>query len=520
MTSSSPTGKTRTKKSSPPRWQTKVSPADLKRSRGDEIVDFSEALCRITKDSIAGHAGELIKFRDWQSDLTRRLFAVTADGKLKHRTALIGLPRKNGKSAWLASVALEHLVFSAGGSEVYSCAADREQAKIVFNTVKEMVRLEPELEFLQTYRDAIFNPKNGTTYRALSAEAFTKEGLSPTLVCFDEVHAQPNRELWDVMSLAMGARTEPLMIGITTAGVKVDSSGKDSLCYGLYQYGQKVASGEIDDPSFFFAWWEATDQAADFRDPNVWRESNPGFDDIVAAKDFESVINRTPESEFRTKRLNQWVSTSDTWLPAGSWDNCIDVKEVPDGAGIVLGFDGSFNGDCTAIVGVTTEEIPHVFIVEMWEKPDGESADWQVPVQDVEDAIRNACLKWQVEEIACDAYRWARSFQILEDEGLPVVLFPQNASRMTPATTRFYEAVMNKNLTHDGDPRMARHVSNATLKVDNRGSRLAKENRNSTRRIDLAVASVMALERAAWWATQGNGMPMIFDPWAMEELDA
>jgi phage terminase large subunit-like protein len=91
---------------------------------------------------------------------------------------------------------------------------------------------------------------------------------------------------------------------------------------------------------------------------------------------------------------------------------------------------------------------------------------------------------------------------------------------MTPATTRFYEAVMNSKLTHDGDPRLERHVSNATLKVDQRGSRLAKETRNSTRRIDLAVASVMALERAAWWATQGNGMPMIFDPWAMEELDA
>jgi phage terminase large subunit-like protein len=520
LTNSSPTGKKQTKKNAPPRWQTKVAPADVKRSRGNDIIDFSEALCRITKDSIAGSAGELIKFRDWQKKLTRDLFAVGANGKLKHRTALIGLPRKNGKSAWLASIALEHLVFSAGGSEVYSCAADRDQAKIVFNTVKEMVRLEPELEFLQTYRDTIYNPKNGTVYKALSSESFTKEGLSGTLVCFDEVHAQPNRELWDVMALSQGARTEPLMIGITTAGVKTDSSGKDSLCYGLYEYGKKVASGEVDDPTFFFSWWEASDPAADFRSPATWREANPGFDDIVSAADFESVINRTPESEFRTKRLNQWVSTSDTWLPAGSWDNCIDQREVPDGTAIVLGFDGSFNGDCTAIVGVTCEENPHVFIVEMWEKPDGESADWQVPVMDVEESIRNACLKWQVEEIACDAYRWARTFQILDDEGLPVVLFPQNASRMTPATTRFYEAVMNSKLTHDGDPRLERHVSNATLKTDQRGSRLAKETRNSTRRIDLAVASVMALERAAWWATQGNGMPMIFDPWALEEFDA
>jgi phage terminase large subunit-like protein len=232
-----------------------------------------------------------------------------------------------------------------------------------------MVRLEPELGFLQTYRDAIFNPKNGSTYRALSSESYTKEGLSPTLVAFDEVHAQPNRELWDVMSLAQGARREPMMIGITTAGVKTDSSGKDSLCYGLYQYGMKVASGEIDDPTFFFSWWEANDANGDFRSPATWREANPGFDDIVSAADFESVINRTPESEFRTKRLNQWVSVSDTWLPAGSWESCQLDRKIDDGVDIVLSFDGSKNHDATAIVGVTVEENPHIFVIKVWEKP-------------------------------------------------------------------------------------------------------------------------------------------------------
>lgn len=500
-----------------PHWLTKVPPADLKRSRGDHVIDFAEALCKITKDSIAGSAGEPMIFRQWQKDLTRQLFAVKADGTLRHRTALIGLPRKNGKSAWLASVALEHLVFGPSGGEVYSCAADRAQAKIVFDTVKEMIRLQPELsDFLQVFRDAIFNPKNGAVYRALSAEAFTKEGLSPTIVAFDEVHAQPNRELWDVMNLASGARREPLVIGITTAGVKVDSSGRESLCYGLYEYGKKVALGEVSDPTFFMSWWEAP-EGSDHRDPKTWRLANPGFDDIVSADDFESVVNRTPESEFRTKRCNQWVATSSTWLPAGAWDSVTDSsRQVPDGTDIVLAFDGSFNGDCTAIVGVTTDEVPHVFVVDAWEKPDNEAADWQVPVADVEQSIRNACMKWQVREIACDPYRWARTFQVLEDEGLPVVLFPQSASRMTPATTRFFEAVLNQSLTHDGDPRLSRHVGNATLKQDARGSRLAKESRFSQRRIDLAVASVMGVERAAFWFSQGNGLPMIFDPWSLD----
>lgn len=504
------------KKTTDPRWLTHVPPADLKRSRGDHVIDFAEALCKITKDSIAGSAGEPMVFRQWQKDLTRRLFAVKSDGLLRHRTALIGLPRKNGKSAWLSAVALEHLVFGPSGGEVYSCAADRQQAKIVFDTVKEMIRLQPELEFLQVFRDAISNPKNGAVYRALSAEAFTKEGLSPTLVAFDEVHAQPNRELWDVFQLASGARTEPLMIGITTAGVRMDSSGQESVCYGLYNYGKKVASGEVKDPTFFMSWWEAPEES-DHRDRQTWKLANPGFDDIVSAEDFEAVINRTPEAEFRTKRCNQWVTASETWLPAGAWDSVADPRrEVEPGSDIVLAFDGSFNGDCTAIVGVTTEEIPHVFVWDCWEKPDTELSDWQVPVMDVEQSIRNACERFNVREIACDPYRWARTFQVLEDEGLPIVLFPQSASRMTPATQRFFEAVMNEGLTHDNDPRLARHIGNAQLKQDSRGYRLTKESRHSRRRIDLAVASVMGIERAVYYSLQGAVTRMIVDPFDMD----
>ena len=504
----------------PPRWLSPIADADLKRSRGNDIADFAEALCKITKDSIAGHAGEDLIFRPWQRELTRQLFAVKADGTFKHRVGLIGLPRKNGKSAWLSAVALESLVLGAQGGEIYSCAAEKEQAKIVFNTAKEMVRLHPELsELLTVYKDTIHNPKTGSVYRALSSDAFSKEGLNPTLVCFDELHAQPNRELFDVMSLAMGARIEPMLVAITTAGVKSDSSGKDSICFSLYEYGKKVSLGEVVDSSFFFAWWEANNEG-DYRDQSAWREANPGFDDIVAADDFSSAILRTPEAEFKTKRLNIWTSTSDTWLPHGAWDVLTDSREIPDGVDVVLGFDGSFNGDCTAIVAVTVEEVPHIMPVAVWEKPEEADASWQIPVLEVEDAIRKAATRWQVLEIACDPYRWARTFQVLDDEGLPVVIFPQTASRMTPATTRFFEAVINKTLTHDGDARLARHIGNAQLRTDNRGSRLAKEAKGSKRRIDLAVSSVMALERASWWQSQGGALPQIFDPFSMEVPDA
>src|SRR5712664_2207062 len=238
--------------------------------------------------------------RDWQTDMMSRLLARKPNNRLKHRQALIGVPRKNGKSALGAGIALFGLAFGPSGGEVFSCAADKEQARIVFGTAKKMIELEPFFSGqFRTYRDAIEFPSTGSVYRVLSAEAFTKEGLNPHLVLFDEVHAQPNRELWDVMALATGARTEPLLVGITTAGVKSDSTGNDSLCYGMYQYGCQVASGEVDDPTFYFEWWGVA-EGTDHRAPASWATANPGFGDIVSEDDFHSAVLRTPEAEFRT----------------------------------------------------------------------------------------------------------------------------------------------------------------------------------------------------------------------------
>jgi phage terminase large subunit-like protein len=482
----------------PPRWLTPVPEADLARGDGELFSQFIEAVCRVTKDSIGGASGELIELRHWQRELMRHVFARRADGQYRHRQALVGVARKNGKSALGAGIGLAGLVLGPQGGEVYSCAGDKEQARIVFGTARRMVELDPELsELLKPYRDAIEFRKTGSVYRVLSAESYTKEGLNPHLVLFDEVHVQPNRELWDVMALAMGARREPLMLGITTAGVRSDSTGSDSLCYSMYQAGKQVASGEVDDPSFFFGWWEPRESNADHRDPATWREANPGYGEFVDPEDFASAVLKTPESEFRTKRCNQWVSTAHTWLPAGVWEACESDDEIPAGAEVVLGFDGSFSNDSTALVVMSAGEKPHVDVVECWEKPVTEGGDWRVPIVDVEDAIRSACRRWQVREIVCDPFRWARTYQVLEDEGLPIVEFPQSPQRMVPATQRFYEAVLNKTITHSGDPRLARHLSNCVLKVDQRGSRLAKDSRNSPRKIDLAIAAVMALDRAS-----------------------
>lgn len=486
---------------SPPRVLTPVTARQIKAGEGEQVCDFIESYCTITKDSMGGRAGEAIVLRPWQRNVLGRIFAKRPDGKRKHRQALVGLPRKNGKSALGSGIGLYGLLMSGSGAEVYSCAADKEQARIVFGVAKEMVANSQELsDMIKPYRDALVVESTGSVYKVVSSEAFTKEGLNPSLVVYDELHAAPTDELYNVMSLAMGARRNPLLVAITTAGVKSDRSGGDSVCYRLYQTGEQIAKREIDDSSFFMAWWGAEDDD-DYRDPKIWAKANPGYDDLIDPDDLHSVVKRTAENEFRTKRLNQWVSSAVAWLPGGAWDACKIGRTLEKRSPVVLGFDGSRTGDATALVAVTVEQTPHVEVLGLWERP-RDAQEWHVPRGEVKLAIRQACKDYDVFEIAWDEYLWIDSAEELEADGLPVVVFPQTLTRMGPATQRFYELVTTKHITHNGDPRLARHLGNALLKTDARGSRLSKDAKSSPRKIDLAVAAVMAVDRAGWWLTQ------------------
>lgn len=489
----------------PPRHLSVTSAREIAAGDGELYADFIESSCRVTKDSVAANSGEPLVLRPWQHQLLGSLLARREDGRYRHRQGLVGMGRKNGKSALGAGIALAGLVLGPDGGEVYSCAAEKEQARIVFGTARRMIELEPKLrDILKVYRDVIEYPQTGSIYRCLSAEAYSKEGLNPHLVIFDEVHAQPDRELWDVMALAMGARVDPLMLGITTPGVEVDATGEDSLCYSLYKYGTEVAAGLTEDPSFFMAWWEPRDPNADYRLETTWQEGNPGYGDLQDPEDFRAAILKTPEPEFRTKRCSQWVTRTTAWLPAGAWDACRSDHAIPGGAAVTLGFDGSLNNDSTALVVVEVADRPHISVVDCWERPKDADDSWKVPIVQVEDAIRAACRRWQVREVACDPYRWQRTIQVLgpDGEGMPLVGFPQSPERMIPATQRFFEAVVNRQITHSGDARLSRHITNAVLRSDARGSRLVKDSKNSSRRIDLAIASVMGLQRAAYFSQE------------------
>lgn len=487
-------------KSWPPKWLTTVDEADRLRGDGDLYIKFTEAVCRVTKDSIAASAGELMILRSWQKELLMHALARKENGRFKHRAALIGMARKNGKSALGAAIGLAGLTLGGQGSEIYSCAADKDQARIVFGTAKRMVELDEELSNLFTlYKDAIEYKSTGSVYKVLSAEAYTKEGLNPSpIIIFDEVHAQPTRELWDVMSLAGGARQDSLLLGITTAGVKTQTNGQDSLCYSLYQYGQQLVKGEIEDPSFFFAWWEPKNVEGDHRNEILWQEANPGYGDIVDTEDFSSAVLRTPEAEFRTKRINCFVSTSTAWLPQGSWDSLVDRGRLPmPSEDVVLAFDGSFSNDSTALVAwLLGSDKPHLMVVGLWEKPIDAEYGWHVPIAEVEQTILQTYRdpRFNVKEVVFDPARWNRTFMVLDEQGLPCVSYPNSAERMVPATQKFYEAVVNKSFTHDGDERLARHVGNCVTKQSSRGIMVAKA--SSKRKVDAAVASIFGYDRA------------------------
>ena len=487
----------------PPQILTPVPDFYLDNGEGQLVIDFAEAFGVITKDSVAGRAGQPLILRDWQKDLIRHVFAGDGDS-YKHKISLVGQPRKNGKSALGSLFGVYSLILGARGAEVYSVAAEKEQARIVFADAKRMIEASPELSALtKLYRDAIEMPSAGSVYRVLSAEAYSKEGLNPSATIFDELHAQPNRELFDVMSLAMGARPSATLIAITTAGTRNDATGNESIAYNLYNYGKRIANGEVEDDSFFMAWWEAPAEA-DHRDPETWRLANPGYGDICLAEDFESAVKRTPEAEFKIKRTNQWVNSKTAWLPAGAWQEIEEEFELLPDDNYILGFDGSWSNDSTALVAVIMprhdEDVFRTFRVAHWEKDFAINDDsWIVDKKEVSKAVMDFFDKNRnCRELVADPTYWEDEMWQWQDYGIPVVEYKNTLNRTVPATSKLFEAIVNKKLRHNGDAALTRHLDNCVLKIDSqRGARITKDYRNPKLKIDLAIALLMAFDRAS-----------------------
>ncbi len=454
----------------------------------DRLVWFVETYCVTPKGT---GAREPMRLRGWQRDLVASVW----DAEPRPRVAGWMLPRGQGKSTLVAALGLYDLLCGEEGASVVVVAMDERQAGIVFGVAVRMVELHEALSSrVQVYKDRLTVPERGASFACLPAEPRRLEGLDPTLAILDEVGVIA-RETYEVVALASGKRATSTLLGIGTPG----PDPHDSVLSDMRSYAaEHPGDGSL-------VWREHS--AAGFEDHPVdcghcWELANPALDDFLHRDAMAALLPpKTREATFRRARLCQFVVEDEgAFLPPGVWDQLATGERVLDGVQVVVALDGSYNGDATGLLVATVAPEPHVDVVACWE-PDAD--DYRVPVADVEQTIRDACRRWQVVEIIADPFRWTRTLQALEAEGLPVVEFPHSPSRLTAATTDLYTAATNGKLTHSGDPRLARHVAAAVVREDARGIRLDKASRRrSARRIDLAACLVMAHSRATWRATR------------------
>jgi phage terminase large subunit-like protein len=425
-----------------------------------------------------------------------RLFELDPEtGLMRYRRAVILLPRKNGKSLLGTAMALEHLTYGPHGAQVYSAASDRSQAKIVFGEARQQVLNNPALgRIMKVYRDAIEVPSKGSVYRALSADAMRAHGLAPSLVVADELHAWPSSasntrgdELWEALTQGSADRPESLVVGITTAG-----GHTDTLLGRLYEHGKRVAAGEIQDPQFGFWSWEAP-QDADPTDPDVWKKSNPNLaEGLLDVGDFEAAIASAGSAGFagfQRYRLNQWVRLAgEDFVSPHFWSEAKREQSIPLGATVTAGFDGSVSGDATGIV-ICDVETGTLRVHAVWE-PDATNPDWTVDRADVNAAIQKLFENYNVKMLWADpsfyepdVLEWSRQYRNRVER------IPPTNHRMAPLAQQFIADLVAKDLGHDGDKRLERHVLNA---VATESGSFKKEKKASPRKIDLLACSVLA----------------------------
>jgi phage terminase large subunit-like protein len=482
---------------------------------------------RLLHHSKGEWAGQPFLLEEWQRDeIIRPLFGWKRrdNGTRRYRTAYIEIPRKNGKSTMSAGIALL-LLFADDepGAEVYSAAADRDQAGIVFEEAKRMVEASPELSSrAEVYKRSIIVPGTYSAYRVLSADAYTKHGLNAHGVVFDELHAQPSRELWDVLTTSTGARRQPLVVAITTAGFD-----RQSICWEQHEYARQVTEGIIKDPAFF-AYVKAADQDEDWLDEQVWFKANPNLDVTVKMDYLRNEARKaqmTPayQNTFRRLHLNQWTQQETRWLSLDAWDVCgapFDSKLL-EGAPCYGGLDLASSSDIASLVLCFPSEpgeeeryawlpffwIPEENMIERVRKDrvpydawvreglitatEGNVIDYGYIIRDIESLGE----RYDIREIAFDRWGAFQMSQALEGAGFTLVGFGQGFASMADPTKELLRLVLGQKLAHGGHPVLRWMADNMMVSTDAAGN--VKPNKAKSReKIDGIVAGIMGLDRA------------------------
>jgi len=470
--------------------------------------------------------------QDWQRDeIIRPLFGWKRhDGTRKYRTAYIEVSRKQGKSTMAAGIGL-YLLFADGemGAEIYSVASDRDQAAIVFDQARAMVEECPDLNRrAELFKRSIVVHATRSFYRVISADAYTKHGLNASGVVFDELHAQPNRKLWDVMTTSTGARTQPLVVAITTAGYD-----RNSICWEQHEYARQVIDGVIDDPSYF-GFIRAADDGDDWTDRTIWAKANPGMGVTISEEYLEQECRKAEQvpayqNTFRRLHLCQWTQQNERWLDLAAWDACdgalpdlagrpcyggLDMANTTDIAAFLLDFPPQ-EDDLWYTLPVfwvpqdnireraLRDRVPY----DAWAR-DGLITATPGNVIDygaVRSKIEELGNVYNIKEIAYD--RWG-AFQISQDlagAGFTMVPFGQGFASMSAPTKELLRLVLDGKLAHGGHPVLRWMADNMVVQQDSAGN-IKPDKGKSREKIDGMVALVMALDRGIRNAKGGGSI--------------
>lgn len=504
-------------------------------SQGPRVIKFITAFCIHTN---ARWAGEPFVLLPWQKQLILELFEVDPDTGLRvYRRALIGLPRKSGKTELAYALAC-YLAFGDGekSAEVYCAASSEDQADMVFKAIHRACNPDempagPLSEFTDVSVSRISLKGDSHSFiERLSSKGKTKHGLNIHGVILDELHVWgvgEHAELWAALTTGSAARLQPMQIAITTAGTDKD----ESRCGALYELGRRIERGEQEAGGFFFRWWQAPEHqcvecgrylydgekcaehpwaeqaATDWTDPVLWAMASPSYGYTVMEGFYADELASTTEADFRRLYLNQWLPRGSTpWLKPGQWEVlAVGAFELRPGQATWVGVDLSETRDSTGVAwgqlwdgddrpcGHTGESCLYVKARE-WASPllvDGRpDPEYQIPQAEVKGRIRELNAEYSVPTNVFDPWHSKLMRQDLEAEGMPVEEIWQTGSRRSGATASLFDRIVQRRLHHDGDPALARHISNATTKQASGGEGyyLAKRKRGAV--MDLAMALV------------------------------
>lgn len=483
----------------------------LDRQAGERAIRFISSL----KQTKGIYAGKPLSLQPWQQFLIFNIFAwKRADGSRRFRKAYIEVARKNGKSTLAAGVGLCGLfVDKEPRAEIYSAATTKDQAKIVFEEAKEMVKSCTLKNRIGVFRNSLSYDATGSYFKPLSADYDTLDGLNPHISIIDEYHAHPTSGVLDVLDSAAGSRRNPLMFIITTAGFY-----RNYPCYAYRRNAINVLRGIAEDDSLFTLIY-TLDEGDDWAEAATWAKANPNLD-VSVARDYieqqvHDALNR-PEAQVNvmTKNLNVWTDSAATWILDSKWMESIDRETQLDHCRCWGGLDLSNVSDITALVlafaeNGKTQLLPFFWIPEetVQEKMRKENVDYQKWINEgfvrvtpgnvvdyafIQKDIMNLGQKYDIQSIAYDRWNSSQTVIDLQNEGMVMHPFGQGYASMSTPTKAFEAGVLSRQITHDGNPVLRWMLSNVAIARDPSGN-IKPDKSKSSQKIDGISAAIMAL---------------------------